>query len=455
MYAREQNWPEVINLFGRALQNRPNHSSAAEGLFLLGYAHFMEERFDPSVARFRELRTRFPGTELLPGAVYWTAMALLFNGNYEEAAREFDEFLLRHPDAMYLEDASFRQAICNYALGRFDIADEQLDAFLAAHPASRLAMEAWMTRGDIAGVQAKIDDAVGYYRQAMKCDEDPRNTDDYNYCAFQAGQILFGAGKFKEAAAHYQRYIEHNRAGANLPLAAYWIGRTRIETGEPVGAASYYKAAVLQCGAECERNLDKLLQPENIANAGPAVLASMLDGAIHRNQTNLAVTIAQDIAAEFAGTEDARNAQLFLARNDSERLRAMPPGKTPPLRDEVMDAALQSICFTNKDVTTFPDALLRSARGYEEQNEPYRARDVYYEVAKLFPRTDWSAAAIGRLKDIMNRGLTTAKETSATGNAFFKTSDDMNKLVAQLLMDAGKPPVAEDDEEVPDGTTPE
>ena len=120
---------------------------------------------------------------------------------------------------------------------------------------------------------------------------------------------------------------------------------------------------------------------------------------------------------------------------------------------EAMDAVLKSACFENKDVETFPDALLLSARCYEELLEPYRARDVCYEVARLFPRTDWSAQAIERLHAIMDKGLTRNKETSPIENVFFKTGDDVNKLVEQLFKDLEKPPV-EDEEEDSTSTKP-
>jgi hypothetical protein len=113
---------------------------------------------------------------------------------------------------------------------------------------------------------------------------------------------------------------------------------------------------------------------------------------------------------------------------------------------ECMDGVLKSVCFENKDAETFPDALLLSARCYEELLEPYRARDVYYEVAKLFPRTDWSAVAVERLKVIMEKGQTREKEKSTIEDVFFKTSDDMNKLVQQLFLDLEKPPVVEEEE---------
>lgn len=113
---------------------------------------------------------------------------------------------------------------------------------------------------------------------------------------------------------------------------------------------------------------------------------------------------------------------------------------------DAMDAVLKSVCFENKDVETFPDALLLSAGCYEELMEPYRARDVYYEVAKLFPRTDWAATAIAHLHAIMDRGLTKEKEVSPIENVFFKTGDDINKLVDRLFKDLEKPPVEEEED---------
>ncbi len=461
MYAKEQNWAEVIRHLGGVLQNRPNHQSAAECLFLTGYAHFMEEQFDLSVARFRDLRKRFPGTELLSGAIYWTAMSLMFNSNYEEAAKEFDEMLSHHPEAMYVEDASFRRAICNYATGQFDAAEGRLAAFIQAHPESKLAAEAWMTRGDIAGAQARVDDAVRHYQRATEFKDDVINIEHYNHCAFQAGQILWDAKKFKDAAAHYRRYIERNRPDSNIPLAVYWIGRTLVETGEPVGAARYYKDAVLKYGAdrkqigvdmildewvatthrlpadqargawnelqqslrtarsandqvgtlrltrvlmfhpdikplEREQALDKLLQPENITNASPAVLESMLDGAIQRHQTNLAVAVAQNIIAEFTETDYALNARLFLARNNIELLRTAPAEKVKTLRDEAIKHldVIRTVFASNEEAA---QALMLLGRLYREDNKLDDADKCYESVLSV--RTwgrFWPEALYGR-----------------------------------------------------------
>jgi hypothetical protein len=107
-----------------------------------------------------------------------------------------------------------------------------------------------------------------------------------------------------------------------------------------------------------------------------------------------------------------------------------------------MDAAVKSVAFENKDIDTFPDALMVTARCYEEFQSWYRARDVYYEIARIFPKTDWARTARRRLRFIVAQEHTKEEEKSEFQNVFFGRKEDVNKLVQELLE---KP---EDDEPV-------
>ena len=111
-------------------------------------------------------------------------------------------------------------------------------------------------------------------------------------------------------------------------------------------------------------------------------------------------------------------AEIFMAKGDTAK---------------AMDAAVKSLCFQNKDVETFPDSLLISAECYEKLGEYYRARDVYFEVAKLFPKTDWAEDAADRLDALMASGKTRAEEQKSTENIFFGLTEDMNKLADEYL----------------------
>lgn len=99
-----------------------------------------------------------------------------------------------------------------------------------------------------------------------------------------------------------------------------------------------------------------------------------------------------------------------------------------------LDAAVKSVSFENKDVETFPDALMLSAECYEKIGNPYRARDVYFEVAKLFPKTDWAADALARLETLMASGATRKAEETTAESTFFGLEEDMNELADDLVL---------------------
>lgn len=98
-----------------------------------------------------------------------------------------------------------------------------------------------------------------------------------------------------------------------------------------------------------------------------------------------------------------------------------------------IDAAVMSVDFENKDIDTFPDALMMTAKCYGKLDNWYRARDVYYEIAKIFPNTQWEETALINLKYIMDNNLTEKKEELPLQNVFFGFSENMNKLVEELL----------------------
>ena len=115
-----------------------------------------------------------------------------------------------------------------------------------------------------------------------------------------------------------------------------------------------------------------------------------------------------------------------------------------------MDAAVKSLCFENKDVETFPDALMLSASCYERLDNAYRARDVYFEVAKLFPGTDWAEDALVRLEAILGSGKTAKKEAATAESTFFGLEEDMNALAEALVKErkeAKRKPVPDGEDE--------
>ena len=125
---------------------------------------------------------------------------------------------------------------------------------------------------------------------------------------------------------------------------------------------------------------------------------------------------------------------------------------------EAMNAVVKSIAFENKDIEVFPEALMMSGRLYEALLDPYRARDVYFEVARLFPDTDWAKAAKIRLQYILDQKLTHTKEVLGIEQTFFGMDEDVNAKASSLLkgtLDMDKPEAEESVETETEESKPE
>ena len=386
MYAKEMNWPEVIAHLTKTLNIRPKHESAYQCMFLLGYGSFMEELLEDAVVWFRRIRKEFPDCEIIGEVTYWTAMTLMFDGNYKDAMVDFDIIADQFASTVFAEDAAFRRAVCDYGLAQYDDSDSRLAAFIKAYPESRLVGEATMMRGDIAGAVGRPDDAVKFYQQAMT-DKDI-NIEFYNHCAFHAGQILTDDNKLDAVISHFEQYISERREGANLPQAAYWVGVSIWNKGEQLGALRYYRKIVEEFGksakavgvdmildewvgrikrssaedakaswnelkvsldnavasknkslalrlkrvmlygdenisvTERQRIENEFLSAANIPYASPAVLQKMLDLAVEKKRTKDSTKIARHIIDTYTETDYALDARMVLADIAIKKARA-------------------------------------------------------------------------------------------------------------------------------------
>ncbi len=463
MKASEKDWPGAVRHLSEVLQSHPGHQSAAECLYLLGYAHFMEEEFEQSRARFQEIRTKFPECDLLADAIYWCAMGYVFDGDFESGDKDFAELIERCPDCRYVQDAIYRRAVCSFALGQYGIAEARLASFIRDYPGNELVAEAMMTRGDIAGAVGRLDDAVAFYQEAMNVATNELNIEQYNHCAFQTGEILYDAGKYAELRDHFRRYIKRGRAESNIPLAIYWMGRAMLQQGELAGALRFYRDATLRFGrdrlqvgvdmildewvaasrkcspaesktawddighvignaesagdkvsalrferlrlyrpgiTESEKNRirDGLCKPENLTNASPAVLETMLDTARERGWTNFAVRVANQIIADFTETDYALDARALLADIALAQAVGEPVGSKRA--ESLVASAIRNLTVIREVYATSPEAaeaLIKLGEIYTMQGKTDDADQCYREVLGVRDwRPQWPRALFGR-----------------------------------------------------------
>jgi len=460
LYAKLQDWPSVIRHLTKSLEISPNHESAAECMFLIGYASFMEEKFEDAVSWMGKIISRFPESELVPSATYWTGMALLFDAKYEEALAEFDRVLEEFPDCEYVEDSAFRTAVCEYGLSRFERSDTRLKVFLASYPDSKLAGEALMMRGDIGGAVGRPAEAVQYYRDAMS--HETLNIEFYNHCAFQCGNILFDDEDHLRLREHFRKYIDVNRKGSNIPQAIYWVGVALWNSGEQEGSLRYYREAVEKFGNEPhqigidmildewvgrarrattveadqawtelqqslvkairagnatmalrlkravlfdpgikqetrKRTIDGMLQEKYFPYASPAVLQTMLDHAGKSGNSDFAVKVAKHIVETFTETDYALDARMVLAQHAIEETRRT---NDKLKAEEFFKEAIKHLGVIREVFATSSEAgkaLIILGQLYLEQRKYKEADEIYESVLGVRGwRNFWPEALYGR-----------------------------------------------------------
>ncbi len=426
MYANIKDWPKVIEVLTTALEVSPQHESIVEVLFLLGYASFMEEKFEDAVRYLVRMNTDYVGNEREADGHYWTGMALLFDKKYEEGMPYFDRVVRNFPDSMFVEDAMFRAASCAFGASLFEESQTRLFAFVRRYPESKLLAEAFLMLADIAGVFGQVREAVRFYEQAIERGED-LNIELYNYAYFRAADMmkeLAGSEEGPERTrwleaiiAHFRRYIEKNREDSNLPMAIYWVGSSYWDLGDQERALAYYRRAIEEYGRDRRAmGIDLIFEDwvgrakaaeREVARSAWADMRALLSNALQKGERTLALRIMRMLMFDPSATDVEKEAfRRAIVRADS-----IPHGSVGVLEmiqieaDRAGDKALAAAAaeeiireFTETDYALSARMLL--ARYAVEANDAPTAilhLDIVREVYATSPEAAEALLMLGRL----------------------------------------------------------
>lgn len=364
---RRAAYADAIAVCRKARQLHPAHAFADRLLFIEGYSQFQTEQLDQAVATLAEVRSKYPQSPALEGADYWTAMARLFQQNYQAARDEFSEFLARYIGGVYFEDASFRRGVAEYGLARFADARLQLEQFIRDFPANPLRSEALALLGDIAAAEGRLDDALDRYREVEKY---TRNMTQIDYATFQVGKILELEARFDDMARHFQNYLAKYGTKGQYTPALWRMGFAKQQTGDVAGMLKLYEQAIRLYGNQPDAaGLDSILRD----------WVRQYQGYHHRSPTALLEDMAR--AATTNGRETLRWRALWAL--------ATLPSNAPP----------QTPNMTLKDLERASPAVL-VWMGRQQTNNTVLARAAFQRVLDRYADTDWCEEAMLGLADL-------------------------------------------------------
>lgn len=123
-------------------KSKPNSKVSMNEHYALALSKLRQEN-DPSRARglLLEFVEKYPGSQLLPNAVFWLGECSYVEKNYSRAVREFQGLLTEHPRSAKVPDAMLRLAVSFKKLGKQREADEVARRLLSEHPESEAAKQ--------------------------------------------------------------------------------------------------------------------------------------------------------------------------------------------------------------------------------------------------------------------------------------------------------------------------
>jgi len=202
------------------------------------------------------------------------------------------------------------------------------------------------------------------------------------------------------------------RAGELLESAAHYYYREGGDKTE--SAAKIYEQARKVLAAVAKAEWNYLAEPAELKAIGCQVMLGELDEA----EKALAEAREPQPYDGAYGQYWLTKGRLLLAKGEARA---------------ACNALAKVVVFDSKNVGVFPDALLLFGKSHEELTEYHRARDIYYELGRLFTRTEWGEEGIERLRYIMENDLTADREKSNIAKVFFGIEEDMNAKSNEFL----------------------
>lgn len=218
----------------QALQRSPSAELAETVLILQAQALVAVGRHDDARRSAERSLADYPEGRFVEEATYLRAMAGLLLGQPQRALAELAAYRERFPQGRFDSDAQYREAAAHYALGAPESALEVIGDWLRRHPDDHAQRgEVLSLLGDVSIALRREDDAIAAYEQALALE---LNLEARGYVLDELTRLQVARREFEPAARRWEITVTRDPDSPLVVQAAYWIGRLRLQGGDPDGA---------------------------------------------------------------------------------------------------------------------------------------------------------------------------------------------------------------------------
>ncbi len=231
----------------RALAALPNRRLADQITYLLGFTSLQQQNWIEAFDLFAQVKVKWPQSEYVQDADYWSGMCYLFEGRFAEAVTAFKGYLdnKSYNPARFKAECTYRLGVAQYATESFAEAEGTFKQFLVLYPESPLVSEAYSMLGDLRGAEGNMDQALMLYQKAI---ETATDAEQDSYAVFQSAQAYELQQRYAQTVELVKAYIARQGTKARLAEAALWIGKSCKALGNRRQALEVYLKTIADFG---------------------------------------------------------------------------------------------------------------------------------------------------------------------------------------------------------------
>jgi tetratricopeptide (TPR) repeat protein len=264
------NLPDVMFLKGQALEGLfkykeasdvyldtaaafPEHEIAPRAEFMAAYNILQLEDYPLAGAMLDRQRKKLKtDDEMWPHVVFWRAMALYFNQEWEPFRAVLEEYLAEASSGgvsdEYVDDARFRIGFSHFSEAGYGEAISLFRTFEREFPTSEWLPEVLLALGDSLAAEGELEEAAGAYARIA---EEASGFHDEGW--MKRGNIFKATKDLTDMKQHFAEFLNKRPDSPRIAEGLQWLGWVAKQEGDIAEAKRIYWDAIEKFGNDMVR----------------------------------------------------------------------------------------------------------------------------------------------------------------------------------------------------------
>lgn len=257
IYEKNKYIDKLSELADEFLHRFPYEPVASQMTHSLGHAWFVAGKTEAILENFPYWVEEFPDGAFVDSVYYWSGMAYLFTGDFENALIAFDRLIESNPGSVYYQEARFRRCVANFGMGEYGLARQIFTEWVGENSKHPLQAEAHVFLGDLDAMEAEIESALANYAKVETLGGSQALID---HAYFESASLLLANKRYEAHDDLLTQYLERFPESPSAPEALLRLAEADLDQGLIGSAFERYRDGIERFGNSIDADhVDQLI----------------------------------------------------------------------------------------------------------------------------------------------------------------------------------------------------